>query len=408
MADADMNRAPPARLLICDDESELVRALCEILAAQGYSTTGACSGQQAIDALRAVAASETTQFDVLITDLMMPVIDGISLLRAAQDIDNNLVSVVMSGHGTIDTAVAAMKAGALDYILKPFNLRVAMPVLSRALAVRRLRLDNAALHQQVANRTVELESANRDLRSANRELDAFAHSVSHDLRQPLSVMIGFAELLIGEKPGPLNSKQKEFLGDIRTSGTRLLRLTGELLQFSRLGQQALKKQVVNMTVLVGDILHTMQAAEPHRNIDLRVGALPDVSADPSLLRLVLTNLLSNAFKFTHHISNPTIEVTGQLRPGEATYCVRDNGAGFNMADAHRLFSMFQRLHHDGEFEGSGVGLSIVQRILERHGGTISAEGQAGQGAAFTFTLPSDRSAAGCDERLQPVQDLVIE
>ncbi len=176
------------------------------------------SGAAALTALSESASNPTQRFDVLITDLMMPAMDGIALLRAALELDNDLVSVVMTGHGTIDTAVEAMQAGALDYILKPFNLSVIMPVLARALAVRKLRQDNAALALQVTLRTEELEAKNRELQITNRELQAFTHSVSHDLRQPLNGVIGFAELLLSEKPGSLNASQKEYLGDIYNGG----------------------------------------------------------------------------------------------------------------------------------------------------------------------------------------------
>jgi len=332
-----MSSAPLARLLIVDDERNLVTALCSTLEAEGYSTTGVASGLEALNALRGSVADDTTKFDVLITDLMMPFMDGIALLREAHSIDRDLVSIVMTGHGTIDTAVDAMKGGALDYILKPFNLSVAIPVLLRALAVRRLRRENAALQQQIANRTAELETANRELQGANKELEAFAYSVSHDLRQPLNHIIGFSEFLISEKPGTLNEKQKEFLGDIYNGGTRLLSLTEDLLQFSRLSQQALKKHAVNMEGLVWEIIRPMQAEEPQRSIEIHVGPLPAALADPSLLRQALVNLLANAFKFTRHASSPRIEVTGKLLSGKTIYRISDNGAGFDMADAPRLF-----------------------------------------------------------------------
>src|SRR5947199_300423 len=203
-----MNPTPLARLLIVDDESAQVIALCHTLAAAGYATSGAGSGPEALCALRTAAADRAASFDVLVTDLMMPGMDGIALLRAAQEIDPDLVGLLMTGHGTVDTAVEAMKSGALDYILKPFNLRTIIPVLSRALAVRRLRLENAALLQRLANRTTELEAANRELQRANKELEAFTYSVSHDLRQPLNGMIGFAGFLVSEKPGPLNDSKR--------------------------------------------------------------------------------------------------------------------------------------------------------------------------------------------------------
>jgi two-component system, sensor histidine kinase and response regulator len=171
-------------------------------------------------------------------------------------------------------------------------------------------------------------------------------------------------------------------------GKQLLRLADDLLRFARLGQQSLVKENVEVTPLVHKIFHELRDVSPDRVVELRVGALPDALADPSLFRQVLVNLLSNAFKFTLRVSDPIIEITGQVRTGETTYCIRDNGAGFDMVDARRLFSHFQRLHTDTEFEGTGLGLAIVRRVLERHGGKISAEASVGKGAAFTLTLPT--------------------
>lgn len=375
-----MSRLPTARLLIVDDERTLVTALCGLLKAKGYTTSGVCSGSEALEKLRA-AADPSLRFDVLITDLMMPNMDGIALLRQALELDSELVSIVMTGHGTIDTAVEAMQAGALDYILKPFNLSVITPVLSRALAVRDLRRQNAELARQVERHAAELEFK-------NRELQAFTHTVSHDLRQPLNGVIGFAELLLSEKPGALNPTQKEYLGDIYNGGHQLLRLTADLLQFSRLGQQPLEKAPIRMTELVREISNSMRAAEPDRSIELRLGTLPEASADPALIKQVLVNLLSNAFKFTRRVPKAVIEVIGEPGRGEVVYRVIDNGAGFDMAHAERLFSIFHRLHGDRDFEGTGVGLSIVQRVVERHGGKISAQAEVDRGATFTFTLPA--------------------
>jgi signal transduction histidine kinase len=376
------------RLLIVDDEVAQTAALARTLQIEGYSSTEAHSATQALSELRA------HPFDVLITDLMMPDLDGVALLRAAQAIDENLVGIVMTGHGTIDTAVAAMKNGALDYILKPFNLTTILPVVSRCFAVRRLRLENAALLQRVAERTAELEALNRDLertneelRSVNFELDAFTATVAHDVRQPLYVMTGFAELLLEEKPGLLNSTQREYATDIHQGGQRLFRLIDDLLRFARLGRAPPVTQPVDVSALVQSTLAELRLMSAYQKATIRVGALPTAAADPALLKQVFTNILSNAVKFTRPDNPCIVEITGVSGVSHNSYSVRDNGIGFAMRSANKLFDIFHRLPGSEQFAGSGLGLSIARRIIERHGGKIFAESEAGNGACFTFTLP---------------------
>jgi signal transduction histidine kinase len=382
-----MDKASIGRLLIVDDDPDQVTALCRTLGAEGYSTTGVSSSPLALGALRAAVTDSTTAFDIILVDLVMPGTDGITLLRAAEEIDRDLVGIVITGNATMATAVEAMKSGAFDYIEKPLDLHMIIPVINRALAMRRLRVDNTKLFKRVVARTGELEEANRQLRIANEDLAAFNASVAHDLRQPLNCVIGYGELLSAEVPGPLNAMQKQYVGEIHSGGNELLRLTNDLLSFSRLGRQALHKERVSVVTLVQDIFHELHAAVPGRNIELRVAALPDVLADPTLLKQVFVNLLSNAIKFTGLVPNAVIEVAGGIKAGECTYSVRDNGAGFDMADAQRLFTMFHRLQSSGEFEGTGVGLALAHRIIERHGGRMSAEATGGAGATFSFVLP---------------------
>jgi signal transduction histidine kinase len=384
--DADV-RAPLARILIVDDERPLVEALCRILDSHGYSTTGAASGEEALDTLSRAQAGEATAFDILITDLMMPVMDGIALLRAARGLDDNLVSIVMTGHGTVSTAVEAMNAGALDYILKPFNLSVAMPVLSRALTMRTLRKENDALLRQAAVRSAELEESNRQLRAANSDLDAYNSSVSHDIRGHLNKIIGFSQIMSDGQSGELTAKQRTFLEYICDSGQQILQLTDDLLRFARLGQQPLLKEQMMVGAIIQRSFNDLQVLAESPRVELRLHTLPDAFADPPLLKQVFVNLLSNAIKFSSLVVNPIVTVEGHKEGGECSYCISDNGAGFDMAHADGLFKRFNRLHSTAEFSGTGVGLSIVQRIVERHGGRISASAGIGTGAKFTFTLP---------------------
>jgi hypothetical protein len=380
--------APLARLLVVDDQAELIEMLGRRLRRLGYSVTAATSGEQALEILRTAAAAGTDPFDVMLSDLKMPGMDGIELLRAVGRIDGDLVSVVMTGHGTVGAAVEAMKAGAHDFISKPSDLEEVEPVLARALTVRKLRSENTGLMRQIASRTSEIESVNRELQAANEELEAFVHSVSHDLSQPLGHMMGFSEVLMSERHGSLNAKQREFLQDIYRGGVSLQRLIADLLKFSRFSRQPLEKRPVDMVRLVREVVAPLRTASPERIVGVAIGALPQALADPALLTQVMANLLSNAFKFTRQSTAARIEVTGEVTGDGVSYCVRDNGVGFDSAEAPRLFSIFQRLHSDSEFEGNGVGLSIVQRIVERHGGKVSAHSEPGRGAAFSFTLPS--------------------
>jgi len=375
-----MNSQRP-RILIVDDETEQMRALCNTLPDHGYETAGFTDGESALENLR------TTKFDLLLADLMMPRMDGIALLQAAQKIDAGLVGVIMTGEGTIVTAVEAMKSGALDYILKPFKLSAILPVLSRALTVQRLRIENAELERSIRERTIELEAANQELASANKELEAFSYSVSHDLRGPLTAIIGSADLLIEDYAAQLPAKVQQLLGGVLGSGERMMQIIDDLLRLSRLGRQPLSKGPVNVSALVREVLEELQREQSGRQIEIHVGDLPDSVGDPALLKQVLANLLSNAFKFTRERERPTVDVCGRQHVGEKIYFVRDNGAGFDMNNAQQLFGAFQRFHNAEQFEGTGIGLSIAQRIIQRHGGRIWAEAEAGKGATIYFSLP---------------------
>jgi two-component system, sensor histidine kinase and response regulator len=364
----------PARLLIVDDEVALLKALCDTLRDQGYETTGFASGRVAL------AALQSAKFDLLLADLMMPEMDGIALLQAALESDPELVGIIMTGEGTIATAVDAMKTGALDYILKPFKLSAILPVLSRGLAMRRLRLENAELTQRLREHAAELEAANKDL-------EAFSFSVSHDLRAPLRAMDTYCGIIEEELGDKLGESGRRMFKVVRDGTQRMGRLIEDLLVFARLGRQSLSKQPVSVSALVREVVDDLGKEQTQRKIEVRVRDLPDCLGDPALLKQVFVNLLSNAFKFTRQKEEALVEVGCDQRGGERTYFIRDNGVGFDMRRADRLFEAFHRLHGGREFEGTGVGLSIVHRVIRRHGGRVWAEAEVDRGATFYFTLP---------------------
>lgn len=377
----------PGRLLIVDDEALHMRALCDTLEAEGFTTVGFTEPTQALSALR------EQSFDLILTDLTMPGMDGIEFLHAAREIDINMVGIVMTGHGTIDSAVAAMKAGALDYILKPFTLRMILPVLNRALTVRSLRTENVQLRQ--AEETIRRMNANlercvqertRELIEANRELEAFSHSVSHDLRAPLRALDGFTSILADQYSDRLDERGRGYVQRVVDAVERMRNLIEDLLRLSHVTGTELNRREIDLSQLVRTILEDLRNQEPERQVAVSIAEGVRCNADHRLLRIALENILGNAWKFTRNTPEARIEFSVEHREEGTRYVIRDNGAGFNPDYGDRLFIPFRRLHSAAEFPGTGIGLSIVQRIIRRHGGRISARGAVGQGASFCFTL----------------------
>ena len=385
-----MTAPPLEHLLVVDDEAPHLKALCDTLTAQGYAVTGFTSARETL------AALHDRSFDLILTDLMMPEMDGIALLHAAQEIDPHLVGVVMTGHGTIDTAVAAMKQGALDYILKPFKLSTLIPVLARALAVRRLRIDNETLQQHLRLRTRELEVA-------NKELETFSYSVSHDLRAPLRAIDGFTQLLLENLGDHLDEESRGFAGHVRDGVARMQALIEDLLRLARTTRAEVHRMPIDLSRIALEISRKLQAENTDRTADWIIAPNLVAEADPGLLRVAMENLLSNAWKYTAKTPCARIDFGVEPQPdGTSAYYIRDNGAGFDMKQAHRLFGPFQRLHSESEFPGTGVGLATVQRIIHKHGGRIWPQAVPGRGATFHFTLPPfpDESPVTQDTRVE--------
>lgn len=227
-----------------------------------------------------------------------------------------------------------------------------------------------------------------DLEATNKSLESFTSAASHDLRSPLSVIAGYAGLLEKNYADRLDEKGLHYLAVIRARVKSMAGLIEDLLSFSRLTLQEVTKTGVDMNTLVAQVAAEMpgfghDAPQPA----IRLGPLPDAPADPGLLRQVWINLISNAVKYSSRVASPLIEVSGRVEGAEAVYSVRDNGAGFDMAYYDKLFEVFERLHGDEEFEGTGVGLATVRRVVTRHGGRVWAEGKVGEGAVFHFALP---------------------
>src|SRR3989440_8718941 len=239
---------------------------------------------------------------------------------------------------------------------------------------------NGELEQRVRERTAELEMM-------VKELEAFTYSISDDMRGPLRAIDGFSRVLMEEYPDKLDNEGKRLLNIIRTNASSLSELINGLLTFSRLGRQPLEQVDINMQELAKTVFDEVQAANKEREIRLELPALPAAFGDQAMIRQMFYNLVSNAFKFTRPKQNPQIEIGLREDGNQYTYYVRDNGVGFDMQYSGKLFGVFQRLHNVEEFEGAGVGLALVQRIVLRHGGRVWAEGKVNEGATFYFSLP---------------------
>ncbi len=258
--------------------------------------------------------------------------------------------------------------------------------------MRQLRLANRELEQHVRERTVELERANLELEAVNRELESFYYSVSHDLRAPLRTVQGFCQMYMEDFTANIPAEGKVLLDHVAAGAQRMGHLIEDLLSLSQLGRQPLLRGTFSLEQLARRLSGECLAREPQRRVEIHIGALGTCEADPSLIEQVLVNLLSNALKFTRGRDPSVIDVDCRDEEQGTLYFVRDNGVGFKMQYADKLFGVFQRLHSESEFEGTGVGLSIVQRIVQRHGGRIWAESEPGRGTTFYFTLAPDRGS----------------
>ncbi len=234
-----------------------------------------------------------------------------------------------------------------------------------------------------------LETRTQQLSEANKELDAFSYSVSHDLRAPLRAVAGFSQMLVEDYGDKLDEEGQHQLDVIQNSAQQMGQLIDDLLAFSRLGRRELRMSDINVRAIAEEVIKQFQIFEPERTMRLKVDALPPALGDQSMIREVLMNLLSNALKYSAIRETAVIEISGKTDGNESIYSVRDNGVGFDMKYAGKLFQVFQRLHSTEEFEGTGIGLALVQRIIHRHGGRVWAEGQVNQGATFYFSLPRD-------------------
>jgi signal transduction histidine kinase len=369
------------RIIVVDGERPQLEALCLLLQEAGFNAEGFSEPTTALEQLK------SQRFDVLLTDLQLFGMDGIELVQHARQLDPDLSTVLMTGQGSIKTAIDALKLGVLDYVLKPFTASELMQVVNRAVEVRKLKLENTQLIR-------DLSSSNARLQEMNHELDHFAGRVAHDLNSLCHIIQGFAGSLTRRAHHKLDEQEQRYLLRINEASARGSQLVSDLLAFARLGSGELQFNLVVLNEVVEKARALVESREGLRQADWSIAKLPDIEGDESLLELVFVNLFSNALKFSQIRELPTIVVEANILENMVEVRVADNGAGFDPALADGLFKPFHRLHNPHDFEGHGMGLANVKRIIERHGGFITAASAPDKGAVFTLTLPIQGSNPG--------------
>jgi signal transduction histidine kinase len=326
--------------------------------------------------------------DAILLDLALPDSKGRETFSKAKAQAPTVPIIVLTGLGDEALALRMVQEGAQDYVAK---IGLNGSVLSRAIryAIERekseqqIRKFNEELEERVRERTMELQAA-------NEELEAFSASVSHDLRGPLHLIDGYTGMLEETHGQVLDPEGKKYLQRIHASVHEMAGIIEGLLRLSRLGRQQLKMEPTNLDEIIRPILAECNPAIQARKIEWKIGNLPEAECDQGLIKQVFANLISNAVKYTRQREVAVIEVGQTKIDEEIVIFVRDNGAGFDMRYAGKLFGAFQRLHRQDEFEGTGVGLATVRRIVQRHGGLIWAEAELDKGATFYFTLGSGK------------------
>ena len=376
-------------ILLVDDQPANLVALKAMLEGLSPHIVTASSGREALRQLL------QADFAVILLDVKMPEMDGFetaALIRDRERSRNTPIIFLTAADRDAQLAVRGYAVGAVDYLVKPI-----VPEFVRskvAVFVELARINNELVRQ--ANRlrtseeaalelTVSQNTLIRELQHKNRELESFSYAVSHDLRAPLRRIDGFARAL--EESGDVASDVgARFLGNIRTSIAQMGQLIDDVIYLSRVTGAELRLHDVDLSEVARTALEELQRAEPGRQVTARVRPGVIVRGDGRLLRIAMGNLMQNAWKFTGKRADATIEFGCRQEQSERTFFVRDNGVGFDMEYAGRLFGPFQRLHHSDEFPGTGIGLATVQRVIHRHGGQVWAEAKPGQGAVFSFTI----------------------
>jgi len=362
-------------VMIVDDNPENLRTLTSVLETHGYETRAAINGELALEAIKSVHP------DLIMLDIMMPGMDGFEVCRQLKaDLNTSNIPVLfISAMNDTTDKVKAFEVGGIDYIPKPFQVQ---EVLARtrthiALALARRQLEET--NSQLQQRTTKLEAL-------NKELSAFAYSVSHDLRASLRTIDGFSHTMFEDYYDLVDDTGKDYLQRIRSGVQKMGHLIDDMLKLSKVTRSELSLRNIDLGIIANNIIEKMHSDTPDRAVQVDIMANMKTQADPHLMEIALNNLLGNAWKFSAKNPHSCIKFGSKERDGKPVYFVDDNGVGFDMRYVDKLFGAFHRLHSDDEFEGTGIGLATVDRVIQLHGGQVWAESILNKGATFYFTL----------------------
>jgi two-component system NtrC family sensor kinase len=389
----------PKKILTVDDSLTYLHEVAAQLRQEGYDVIPARSGEEALELL------SVQSVDCILLDLVMP---GLSGQETCRRIKGSAAwrDIPLIMHTALEERAAMIEginAGADDYIAKSSDLEVLCARVRAQFRRKQFEEENRNIRERLLQKEVEVAAAHSarelaeiratfvdELRSKNIELEAFSYSVSHDLRAPLRSIDGFSKLLLEDYGGKLDVNGQDYLHIVRESAQRMGELIDDLLLLSQVGRADLNRDQADLSEIAKGVSEALKNKDPDRHVKWCIEDQLLVEADNGLMRVALDNLLGNAWKFTAKVSAPRIEVGVDRQEEVAVFFVRDNGAGFNMEYAEKLFSPFQRLHTESEFAGTGIGLATVRRIVERHGGRIWADSAVDHGATFYFTIPPAR------------------
>ncbi len=405
------------KVLIVDDNKTNLYLLKSIFERQGWEVRESENGKSALERAQAQPP------DLIVSDILMPVMDGYTFCRECK-LNEKLKQIPFVFYTATYTEPEhkqfSLDLGADRFILKPQEPQMLIKILLDLLAEKnRVKPATAALPDEelaffrrhdemifgkLQKKMSDLETSNQSLQTlneeleqritkrttqlamTNKELESFSYSVSHDLRAPLRIIDGFIQILMEDYAEKLDNQGKDYLDRVQRAARHMDRLIEDLLKLSRVTQSEFQSKKVSLSDLVKNIAGICRQNSPQQTVDLLIQEGVWVHGDANLLRIALTNLLENAWKFTGRVVHPRIEFGVIIKDGSSIYYIRDNGAGFDMTHADKLFGAFQRFHSSEEFPGTGIGLATVKRIIDRHGGQVWAESEMQKGTTFYFTL----------------------